>query len=93
VGVSYVSQTIHQGSDRFDLEPIVLSPVMVKAAKNIYQAYVETHGSRQTPLGVALNRHTFRGQLIFTSQPILLPHECFVPLRDIDKFELDGSED
>jgi hypothetical protein len=88
-----VSQTIIQGSDSFDLEPIVLSPVIVKAAKNIYQAYVETHGSKQTPLGVALNRQTFRGQLIFTGQPILLPHECFVPMRDIDLFDLGGSED
>ena len=91
--MSYVSQTINQSSDRFDLEPIVLSPVIVKAAKNIYQAYVDTHGSKQTPLGVALNRYTFRGQLIFTGQPILLPHECFVPMRDIDLFDLGGSED
>ena len=88
-----MSQTINQSSDRFDLEPIVLSPVIVKAAKNIYQAYVDTHGSKQTPLGVALNRYTFRGQLIFTGQPILLPHECFVPMRDIDLFDLGGSED
>ncbi len=91
--MSYVSQTINQSSDRFDLEPIVLSPVVVKAAKNIYQAYVDTHGSKQTPLGVALDRYTFRGQLIFTGQPILLPHECFVPLRDIDMLDLDGSEE
>lgn len=88
-----MSQTINQSSDRFDLEPIVLSPVIVKAAKNIYQAYVDTHGSKQTPLGVALNRGTFRGQLIFTGQPILLPHECFVPMRDIDMLDLGGSED
>ncbi len=88
-----MSQTIIQGSESFDLERIVLSSVIVKAAKNIYQAYVETHGSKQTPVGVALNRQTFRGQLIFTGQPILLPHECFVPIRDIDLFDLGGSED
>jgi hypothetical protein len=88
-----VVQTMIQGSDSFDLEPIILSPVIVGAARNIYRAYVDTHGSKQTPLGVAIDRYTFRGQLIFASQPILLPHECFVSMRDIDMFELDASED
>jgi hypothetical protein len=82
-----------QGTDSFDLEPIVLSPVIVKAAQNIYQAYVDTHGSKQAPLGVALDRYTLRGQLIFAGQPILLPHECFVPMQDIDMFGLDASEE
>jgi hypothetical protein len=85
--VSDVVETMVQGADSFDLEPIVLSPVIVMTARNIYQAYVKTHGSKQTPLGVALNRYTLRGQVIFASQPILLPHECFVPMRDIDMFD------
>ena len=76
-----------QGTDSFDLEPIVLSPMIVQAARNIYQAYVDTHGSKQTPLGVALDRYTFRGQ------PILLPHECFVTIQDIELFELNTSEE
>jgi hypothetical protein len=85
--VSDVVETMVQGADSFDLEPIVLGPVIVMAARNIYQAYAKTHGSKQTPLGVALNRYTLRGQVIFASQPILLPHECFVPMRDIDMFD------
>lgn len=83
-------QPTDQGSDRFDLEPIDLNLEILRAAHNIYQAYIDAHGSRQRPLGVALDRYTYRGQLIFTGQPILLPHECFVPIRDIEKFELDG---
>jgi hypothetical protein len=82
-----------QGADSFDLEPIVLSPTIVMAARNIYQAYVRTHGSKQTPLGVALNRYTLRGQLIFANQPILLPHECFVQMRDIDMFDVDAAQE
>jgi hypothetical protein len=93
VGVSYVTQTANQGSDSFDLEPIVLSPVMIGAARKIYQAYVDTHGSRQTPVGVAIDRYTFRGQVIFTGQPILLPHECFVTMRDIDMLDIHASDD
>lgn len=90
--MSYVAQTVNQGSDSFDFESIVLSPVMVGAARKIYQAYVDTHGSRQTPVGVAINRYTFRGQVIFTAQPILLPHECFVPMRSIDMLDINASE-
>lgn len=91
--MSEVVQTMIQGTDSFDLEPIVLSPVIVQAARTIYQAYVDTHGSKQTPLGVALDRYTLRGQLIFASQPILLPHECFVTIQDIELFELNASQE
>jgi hypothetical protein len=92
--VSDVVEAMVQGADSFDLEPIVLGPVVVMAARNIYQAYVKTHGSKQTPLGVALDRYTLRGQIILASQPILLPHECFVPMREIDMFDdVDDSEE
>jgi hypothetical protein len=91
--VSDVVEAMVKGADSFDLEPIVLSSAIVMAARNIYQAYVKTHGSKQTPLGVALNRYTLRGQLIFASQPILLPHECFVTMRDIDMFDVNASEE
>jgi hypothetical protein len=89
--VIYVPQPTDQGSDRFDLEPIALSSVILRAARNIYQAYVETHGSQQRPLGVAIDRYTYRGQLIFSGQPILLPQECFVPINDIEMFDIDAD--
>ncbi|HEY9826607.1 MAG TPA: hypothetical protein V6D19_14275 [Stenomitos sp.] len=84
-----MTQPADQGKQSFDLEPIALSPVIVKAARSIYQAYVDTHGSKQRPLGVALDRYTYRGQLIFSNQPILLPHECFVPMQDIEQLDID----
>jgi hypothetical protein len=93
VGVIYVSEPTDQSSNRFDLEPIMLSPVIVRAAKAIYQTYVQTHGNRQTPIGIAIDRYTYRGQPIFGAQPILLPHECFVPLKEIDRLDTDDSAD
>lgn len=93
MGVIYVTQPAEQGNDSFELEPIALSPVIVRAARSIYQAYIDTHGNRQRPLGVALDRYTYRGQLIFASQPILLPHECFVPIQEIEMLDLDALED
>ncbi|MCG9892557.1 MAG: hypothetical protein MH252_15980 [Thermosynechococcaceae cyanobacterium MS004] len=79
-----VSEQTHRDADSYDLEPIMLSPVIVKAAKAVYQAYVKTHGTRQAPIGVAIDRYTYRGQLIFGVQPILLPHECFVSMKEIE---------
>jgi hypothetical protein len=80
--VIYVApEPTDQGSQGFDLEPILFTPTILSAARSIYQAYVETHGDQQRPYGVAIDRYTFRGQLIFAEQPVLLPHECFVPLE------------
>jgi hypothetical protein len=90
--VIYVTQPTDRSSDSFDLEPITLSPVILKAARNIYQTYVDTHGNRQQPLGVAIDRYTYRGQLIFSGQPILLPHECFVTLKEIEMLDIDAPD-
>ncbi len=86
----YVSEPTDQSSNSFDLEPIMLSPVIVRAAKAIYQTYVETHGNRQTPIGIAIDRYTYRGQPIFGVQPILLPHECFVTLKEIEQLDINN---
>jgi hypothetical protein len=87
-----VSEPTDQSSNRFDLEPIMLSPVIVRAAKAIYQTYVETHGNRQTPIGIAIDRYTYRGQPIFGVQPILLPHECFVTLKEIEQLDINDLD-
>jgi hypothetical protein len=92
VGVIYVSEPTDQSSNSFDLEPIMLSPVIVRAAKAIYQTYVETHGNRQIPIGIAIDRYTYRGQPIFGVQPILLPHECFVTLKEIEQLDMNDLD-
>jgi hypothetical protein len=86
--VIYVApEPTDQGSNAFDLEPILLTPTILSAAQSIYQAYIETHGTQPKPHGVAIDRYTYRGQIIFSEQPILLPHECFVPIQRIEQLE------
>lgn len=66
------------------LSPL-LDPNLLKAARHIYRTYYEVHpDDPQRPLGVAISRKSCRGKLIFNGKPILLPHECFIPLNQIE---------
>lgn len=59
-----------------------IDPAVIRSAQLIYQTYYEVHPElTEPPLGVAINRVTLRGKLIFTGKPILLPQECFVPFE------------
>lgn len=63
----------------------LLDPSLLQAARYIYRTYYEVHPDQvQRPLGVALDRFTHRGKLIFAGKPILLPQECFVPVNQIE---------
>jgi hypothetical protein len=65
--------------------PVLLDPSLLRAANQIYRTYSEVHPNRgQRPLGVAIDRFTHRGKLIFANKPILLPQECFVPFSQIE---------
>ncbi|MDJ0568425.1 MAG: hypothetical protein QNJ53_05205 [Pleurocapsa sp. MO_192.B19] len=60
-------------------------PSLIKAARNIYRSYCRLNiptGSQ--PMGVVINRDTHRGQLAFKAKPILLPRECFIPMKQIE---------
>lgn len=58
----------------------LLDPNIVRSARSIYETYYEVHPElTEPPLGVAINRITLRGKLIFNGKPALLPQECFVP--------------
>ncbi len=64
--------------------PNLLDPNLLKSATSIYETYF--HFRRQfnkTPIGVAIDRKTHRGQLLFTKHPILLPWENFIPMEQI----------
>ncbi len=67
----------------------LLSPSVLAAARKIYHSYCQTHTNPQRPVGVAIDRSTHRGHLIFTGKPILLPHECFVSFQQIETLETD----
>jgi hypothetical protein len=70
--------------DPLDLSAL-LDPSLLQSARQIYRTYYEVHPDQvQRPIGVAIDRFTHRGQLIFTRKPVLLPQECFIPLSQIE---------
>ncbi len=61
-----------------------LDPRMLQAARDIYWSYRNSHaGSLPQPIGIVMDRKTYRGELIFNRRPALLPMECFIPLEHI----------
>ncbi len=77
-------QRLQNRTDGMDL-PLLLDPALLRAARQIHRTYSEAHPNRvQRPHGVAINRFTYRGKLIFSAKPILLPEECFIPFAQIE---------
>lgn len=65
--------------------PGLLAPPLLRAARGAYHLYLELHSEQmQRPAGVVVCLGRDRGQLIFTSQPILLPGERFVTFEEIE---------
>lgn len=90
--MAYTTQTYTQTSRSVPQSQVddadftaLLDPALIRSARHIYITYYEAHpGLTQRPLGVAINRFTHRGKLIFSGKPILLPEECFVPFSQIE---------
>jgi hypothetical protein len=62
------------------------SSLLLEAAHSIYQIYDKNcFDQRQKPSGVAVDRLSLRGKLVFAVQPVLLPSECFIPLSQINQ--------
>ncbi len=79
--------TIEQVGVGVDDESVTayVDPAVVRSARLIYQTYYEVHPElTEPPLGVAINRLTHRGKLIFTGKAVLLPQECFVPFERLE---------
>lgn len=80
----YTSQLIEQTIE-LEEKHSLLDPTVVAAAQKIYRTYYHLHGEvTKTPIGVAIDTKTHRGQLLFTRIPILLPGECFIPLHQLE---------
>lgn len=63
----------------------MLDPALLRAARHIYRTYYEVHPEIiERPIGVAIGRTTRRGKLIFGAKPVLLPHESFIPLTQLE---------
>ena len=68
-----------------DSSMVFLDPILIQAARNIYRNYSSLNVPADSPpTGVVINRDNHRGQIAFSSKPILLPRECFIPLRQIE---------
>lgn len=79
-----VDTRVASRSEHIDFSAL-LDPSLLQAARQIYRTYYEVHPEQiQRPLGVAIDRFTHRGKLIFTGKPVLLPQECFVPINQIE---------
>lgn len=84
--MAYVSQKPAPNQTPEDADfAVLLDPGLIRAARIIYTTYYEVHPELiQRPLGVAIDRFTHRGKLIFSGKPVLLPQECFVPFSQIE---------
>ncbi len=64
---------------------MLLDPGILRAARQIYRTYYEVHPNlTERPIGIAIDRYSYRGQLIFGHKAVLLPRECFVPLQQLE---------
>ncbi len=64
---------------------MLLDPGILRAARQIYRTYYEVHPNlTERPIGIAIDRYSYRGQLIFGQKAVLLPRECFVPLQQLE---------
>ena len=62
-----------------------LDLTLLSAARTIYETYCEVQADiMRQPSGVAIHGVTHRGKPVFGKSPILLPGECFIPLKQID---------
>jgi len=64
---------------------MLLDSTLLQAAKLTYRAYLKAHcGEMQRPVGIVINMANSRGQLIFSSKPVLLPDEYYIPFEQIE---------
>jgi hypothetical protein len=83
--VNLKSSTHHQNPVRTQPSMVFLDPSLVKEARNIYSNYCNLNfSSENQPKGIVINRDNHRGQLAFRHKPVLLPRECFIPLKQIE---------
>lgn len=79
------SSTHRQNPVRTQSSMVFFDPSLVQAARNIYRNYCNLNFSIENqPKGIVINRDSHRGQLAFHHKPVLLPRECFIPLKQIE---------
>lgn len=65
--------------------PITVDYAVLKAAQRIYRTYCVLYPKQnRRPYGIAINRKSKRGQIIFRENPVLLPGESFVSTNQLE---------
>lgn len=68
---------------------VLIDPKLLRAARQIYREYCAARPDIiDRPSGVVINQATYQAKVIFSSKPILLPQEYFVPLSQIENDDL-----
>ncbi len=57
---------------------------LLQAARHIYTLYRDAWPTAQLPQGVVIHRESLRGDVVYGTQPVLLPQERFFPLQSLD---------
>lgn len=71
----------------------LLDPSLLKSARKIYCTYCNFHvNMKKQPVGVAIDKNTHKGQLLFTKRPILLPQEHFIRINQIESINYNTSD-
>ena len=82
--VGYAHQTPDTRKQEIQL-PITIDRAVLKAAQRIYKTYCVLHPKQnRRPCGIAINRKSKRGQIIFRENPVLLPGESFVLTNQLE---------
>lgn len=83
-------QELNPTPETQNLTPL-FDPYLLRVAQHIYQKCYEIHPTKAEQMeGVAIDRETHRGQLIFKEKPILLPWETFIPSEELDADEVES---
>jgi hypothetical protein len=67
--------------------PELIDPALLSAGVDIYSLYCQINPDqdrRRQPIGIAMNKINYRGKLVFSSYPILLPQECFISIDQLE---------
>ena len=86
--VTYASMGQNRAVNQTSAAPnstMFFDPTLIKAARKIYRTYCNLNSQiNRKPLGVAIDRESYKGQLVFREKPILLPGECFIHINQIE---------
>jgi hypothetical protein len=82
--VVYTKSKIKTPLEQLDL-PELVDPSILRVARKTYHLYLEALADYfPRPLGIAVDRYTYRSHIIYQTKPILLLSEHFVPIDQLE---------